>query len=159
MKLSALLKDVAVAIANNAAIESYCQAMFGKSISVYVHIDAKSPPSVSKAPWAGITIQTYSRPAENNTHVVTFQMESAVYCSEPQAVPAAEETFGEVVILKGFETIEDLSDLVFAAIETAVSTSATQLSTTYNDEQQTSLTISEFPGWIASRVWTISTHV
>lgn len=159
MKLSQELTRIATAVANDAALESYCQAMWGKSISVYVHIDPKNPPSVNNAPWVGLTIQGYRRPAEYNVQVVSFDLESAVFCFEPKAVPAPEKTVGTVKILQGFETLEDLSDLVFTAIETAVSTSGVQLNTTYNDEQQTNLVISDFPGWIASRIWQISKHV
>lgn len=159
MKLSTELKSIAIEIANDAAIESYCQDMFGKSMSVYVHVDPKNPPSIDKAPWVGITIQAYRRPSEQNLRVVSFDLESAVFCFEPKATPSPESTYGEIVTLKGFETLEDLSDLVFNAIERAVSTSSTQLSMTYNEEQQTAMIISEFPGWMASRVWTISTHV
>jgi hypothetical protein len=159
MKLSEILATTATAIANDPALELYCQGMWNKSISVYVHIDPKNPPSTDKAPWVGLTVQGYRRPSEYNTRVISFDLESAVFCFEPKAVPAPETTVGDVTILKGFETLEDLSDLVFNAIEQAVVTSPLQLQTTYNDEQQTNLVISDFPGWIASRIWTISKHV
>ncbi len=158
MKLSALLTTIATAIANNAALETYCQGKFGKSISVYIHIDPKNPPSVDKAPWVGLTIQGYRRPVEQNIQVVNFDVESAVFCFEPNTTTPV-DIVGKVTTLKGFATLEDLSDLVFSAIEVAVSTSATQLNMTYNDEQQTNLVISDFPGWVASRIWQISKHV
>lgn len=159
MKLSALLSTIATAVANDTALEAHCQAVFGKSISVYVHIDPKNPPSIDKAPWVGLAIQGYRRPAEFNVKIINFDLESAIFCFEPKAVPAPDTTVGEVTILKGFETLEDLSDLVFTAIESAVSTSTLQLSMTYNDEQQTNLVIADFPGWVASRIWQISKHV
>lgn len=154
MKLSKVLSDVAIAIQNDAAIEAYCQSKFGKSISVYVHIDAKNPPSISHAPWVGLTIQGYRRPTENNALLVEFDLESAVYCSDQ-----GETTVGKVTTLDGFDTIEDLSDLVFYRVEQEVSTSATQLDLTYVNEQQTGLQISDFPGWISSRVFTVGKNV
>jgi len=154
MKLSVVLNDIATALANDVAIEAFCQAKYGKSISIYVHIDAKNPPKVSKAPWVGLTIQGYRRPVENNVVLVQFDVESALYCTEDK-----ETTVGKITTLNGFETTEDLSDLVFNNIETSITTSATQLNLTYVNEQQTSITISDFPGWIASKVFTAAKHV
>jgi hypothetical protein len=153
MKLSTMLDTVAKAIANNAGIEAYCQANFKRSISVYVHIDPKNPPSISKAPWVGLTVQAYRRPIANNANTLEFDLESAVFCSNANATESKE---GNVTTLDGFEKLEDFSDLVFSVIESQVSTSPEQLNLTYNDEQQTSLMISDFPGWISSRVWTVS---
>jgi hypothetical protein len=154
MKLSQVLSDIAIAIQNDAAIEAFCQAQYTKSISVYVHIDPKNPPSISKAPWVGLTIQGYRRPLENNARLVEFDIESALYCAG-----AGETTVSKVTTLDGFSVIEDLSDLVFSCIENAIDTSPTQLQTTTVNEQQTSISISDFPGWIASRVFTAGKHV
>lgn len=154
MKLSIILNDIATNIATDAAIETYCQSHYNKSISVYVHVDSKNPPKASKAPWVGLTIQGYSRPVNNNVVLVEFNVESAVYC-----VAEGETTVGKVTTLDGFSVIEDLSDLVFANIEKSISTSTTQLNLTYVNEQQTTLTISDFPGWIASKVFTAAKHV
>lgn len=154
MKIAALLATIATAVSSNAALETYCQANFGKSISIYVHVDPKNPPGIAKAPWVGLTVQGYSRPTENGANVVSFDLETAVYAEK-----STEVTSGKITTLSGFAQIEDLSDLVFAAIETAVSTSSTQTDMTYSNEQGTSLVISEFPGWIAARTWTISKHV
>jgi hypothetical protein len=154
MKIAALLATIASAVSTNAALETYCQTNFGKSISIYVHVDPKNPPGIAKAPWVGLTVQGYSRPTENNANIVSFDLESAVYAEK-----STEVTSGKITTLSGFATIEDLSDLVFAAIETAVSTSSTQTDMTYSNEQGTSLVIADFPGWIAARTWTISKHV
>ena len=154
MKIAALLATIATAVSSNAALETYCQANFGKSISIYVHVDPKNPPGIAKAPWVGLTVQGYSRPTENGANVVSFDLETAVYAEK-----STEVTSGKITTLSGFAQIEDLSDLVFSAIETAVSTSSTQTDMTYSSEQGTSLVISEFPGWIAARTWTISKHV
>ena len=151
MRLSDVLKDVAIAISSDASVEAFCQAAYGKSISIYVHIDAKNPPKVSKAPWVGLTVQGYNVPSENNGKIVTFDLESALYCTEN-----GETTEGKITTLDGFENLEDLSDLVFLAIETAISTSRLQLELTYMNEQQTSLSVSDFPGWIASKVFTVA---
>jgi len=152
--LSTLLASVATAIANSATIETFCQANFSKSISVYVHLDPKNPPSISKAPWVGLTIQGYSRPAENAGRIVTFDLETAVYCEK-----STETTSGKITTLGGFATLESLSDLVFGVIETAVTHASTQLEMDYVSEQGTSLTTAEFPGWIAARTWTIGKHI
>lgn len=154
MKLSALLASVAVAISGDAAIEAYCQTNFGKSISIYVNIDPKNPPSISKAPWVGLTVQGYNRPTEYNTKLVTFTLESAVFLND-----ATETTSGKITTLRGFASIEDLSDLVFAAIELAITTSATQTNMSYESEDTTTLTVAEFPGFMATRNFTIGKHV
>lgn len=154
MKLSTILLDIATAIANDAAIESYCQMNYGKSISVFVHIDPKNPPSISNAPWVGLTIQGYRRPIDTNVVLAEFDLECAVFCSN-----ATQTTSGKITTLAGFSALEDLSDLVFTVIETVISTSATQTNLSYRDEQQTSLMISDFPGWISSRIWTASKHI
>lgn len=159
MKLSCLLESIAISVANNAALETFCQSNWGKSVAVYVHIDPKNPPSIAMAPWVGLTVQGYRRPSEQNFKVLSFDLESAVFCFEPNFAPSPVTTAGSVTILKGFETLEDMSDLVFTAIEDAVSTDANQLDMTMNDEQQTNLVIADFPGWVSSRVWTISKHV
>ena len=86
--------------------------------------------------------------------MVQFDVESALYCTEN-----GETTTGKVTTLDGFSVLEDLSDLVFNSIETSISTSASQLNLTYMNEQNTSLTISDFPGWIASKVFTVAKHV
>lgn len=154
MKLSVILSTVANAIANNAAIETYCQTNFGKSVAVFVHINPKAPPSISSTPAVGLTIQGYSRPTEANFHLVSFDLESAIYISDSRETTTLA---GKVKTLKGFETLEDFSDLVFSVIEVAVSTSPTQLNTSQVSEQGTLLSISEYPGWAASRTWTVST--
>ena len=154
MKLSTLLNDIAVAIASDAAIEAFCQAKFGKSISIYIHIDPKNPPSISLAPWVGLTIQGYRRTTDSNLLTMDFDLESAVFCDSN-----ARTTTGNIVTMDGFGVLEDLSDLVFSVIEDCISTSATQLNITFSDEQQTALMIADFPGWIASRIWTASKHI
>lgn len=159
MKLSCLLETIAIAVANDADLEVYCQTKFGKSVSVHVHIDPKNAPGIAAAPWVGLTVQSYRRPTENNCNIVSFDLESATFCFEPNFAPSPVTVNGSVTILKGFEVLEEMSDLVFAAIEKAVSTSADQLEMTYNDEQSTSLTIADFPGWVSSRAWTVSKHV
>lgn len=154
MKISTLLDAIATAVANDAAIEAFCQTNFNKSVNVYVHIDPKNPPRTSEAPWVGLTTQGYNRPTENNVVSLEFDLESAAYCAKNGATVS-----GKITTLKGFETLEDFSDLVFAAIETAVSTSDTQLEMTYRDEQGTGLGITELSDWIASRTWTISKRI
>jgi hypothetical protein len=154
MKLSTLLNDIAESIATDAAIEAFCQANFNKSISVYVHIDPKNPPSINLAPWVGLTIQGYRRVTDMNLLTMDFDIESAVFCSESKKT-----TVGNIVTMNGFNVLEDLSDLVFAVVEGCISTSLTQLNITFSDEQQTALMISDFPGWIASRIWTASKHI
>ena len=154
MKLSKVLSDVATAVANDAAIETYCQAKFGKSVSVYVHIDQKNPPSMTKCPWVGLTVQGYRIPTENNNKVMQFDVEGYVCCEDN-----GETVSGKVTTLDGFDTIEDLSDLVFASIENTLQTSATQLDITIMDEGQTSLVISDFPSWLAQKTFTASKHV
>jgi hypothetical protein len=154
LKLSTLLSTIATAVANNAALETYCQTKWGKSVSIFVHINPKSPPSISNAPAVGLTVQGYSRPTENNNVMVEFELETAAYISDATAA-----TSGKITTLGGFAVLEDFSDLVFAAIEAAAVTSSTQLNTTYKTEQGTTMTISEYPGWVASRTWTISKHV
>ncbi len=151
--LSTLLASIASAIANSATLEAYCQTNFGKSVSVYVHVDPKNPPSISKAPWVGLTVQGYSRPTENKALTVSFDLETAVYCEK-----SGETTSGKITTLDGFAALEGFSDLVFGLIETVVTHSATQLSMDYISEQGTSLSIAEFPGWIAARTWTIGKH-
>ena len=151
--LSTLLASIASAIAKNAALETYCQTNFGKSISVHVHIDPKNPPSIAKAPWVGLTIQGYSRPTENRALIVNFDLETAVYCEK-----STETTSGKITTLDGFSKIEGLSDLVFSIIEAAVTHASAQLSMDYISEQGKSIGIAEFPGWIAARTWTIGKH-
>jgi hypothetical protein len=153
MKISEILQNIALKIATDADIETFCMTNFAKSVSVYVHVDPKNPPGIAKAPWVGLTVQGYSRPTEQNGNIVSFDIESGVYCEK-----STEVTKGQITTLAGFEVLENLSDLVFAAIDCAVSTSATQSDTTYSSEQGTSLIIAEFPGWIAGRTWTISKH-
>ena len=149
--LSALLSTIATAIANNSALDTYCKAQFGgKSISVYVHIDPKNPPSISKAPWVGLTVQSYSRPGEHNGDVTTFDLESAVYCEK-----SSETTSEKVTSLDGFAIIETLSNMVFAIIETAVTQSDIQTTMDYLNEQSTSIGIAEYPGWLAARNWQV----
>ena len=154
MKLSKVLSDVAIAIASDAAIETYCQTNFTKSVSVVVHIDQKNPPSISKCPWVGLTVQGYRIPSENNNKVMQFDVEGYVCCDD-----SGETTVGKVTTLDGFDTIEDLSDLVFDCIEKVLQTSAAQLDITIMDEGQTSLVISDFPSWLAQKTFTASKHV
>lgn len=158
-KLSQILKKVALEVANCGLIEDHCQSVYNKSMSIYIHIDPKNPPSITHAPWLGLTIQSYSTPTETNGSVITFDMESAVFVMDADAETEATTQDGSITTLKGFEKLEDLSDLVFDAIDRAVTTSQTQLVTTHNNEQPTNLTITDFPGWVASRVWSISKRI
>jgi len=149
--IATLLNSIATAIANDSALDAYCKAQFGgKSVSVYVHIDPKNPPSAAKAPWVGLAVQSYTRPGENNGKVTTFDLESAVYCEK-----SSETTSGKVTTLDGFALVETLSDMVFAIIETAVAQSDTQTTMDYLNEQSTSIGIAEYPGWIAARNWQV----
>lgn len=148
--LSALLAGIASAIATNSALETFCQTNFNKSINVYVHVDPNNPPSISKAPWVGLTVQGYERPAEDKAAFMNFSLETAVYCEK-----SGETTSGKITTLDGFSTIEALSNMVFAIIESAVTQSATVSTMDYLSEQETSIGIAVFPGWIAARTWKI----
>jgi len=148
--LSTLLANIAAAIAADATLETFCQTNFSKSISVYVHLDPKNPPSISKAPWVGLTVQSYERPAEDKAAFMNFNLETAVYCEK-----SGEVTSGKITTLTGFSTVEALSNLVFSIIETAVTQSGTQTTMDYLSEQETSIGIAEFPGWISARTWRI----
>jgi len=154
MKLSKVLNDIATAIATDAAIETFCQTNFGKSVSVYIHIDKKNPPSVSKSPWVGLAIQGYRNPTQTNGKTMEFDLESYICCNED-----GETVVGKITTLDGFSVIEDFSDLVLNSIETILQTSATQLDLTINSEGQTSLIITDFPGWMAARVFTASKRI
>lgn len=156
MKLSALLADIATALANDTALEAYCQTNFTKSPSIFVHLDPKNPPSISKAPYIGLTIQQYSRPVEANARVIDFTLEAGCYIDNKKEKLS---NSNKVSTLEGFAMIEDFSDLVFAAIEKAVTTSSLQLNMSYRSEDTTLLAVGEFPGWVASRNFIISKNV
>lgn len=152
MKLSQLLSLIATEIAGNAAIESFCQTNYGKSVTIKVHADKKDPSKIGEAPWVGLTILGYDFPTGKNRKIQTFSVESAAYLEDK-----GETTVGKVTTLDGFAKIEDFSDLVFAAISKAVSTTASQTNMTLEGVSNTDLIIPEngFPGWLAMRSWNL----
>lgn len=156
MKLSEVLNEIATAVATDPDVEQYCRQRYNKSISVYVHIDSKNAPSVTRAPWLGLSIQGYNRPIEQNINIVTFELETALVIVDENFEVSNED---KIITLNGFASAEELSDIVFAAIEKAVSVSPEQLQMTYTNEQGTNINIMDYPSWIAARVWTISKHV
>jgi len=152
MKLSQLLNLIATEVANNAALNTYCQTNFGKGITVKVHADKKDPAKIADAPWVGLTILGYDFPADQNRRIQSFTVESAAYLEDK-----TETTVGKVTTLNGFAKLEDFSDLVFAAISKAVTTSSTQNNMTLEGVSNTDLIIPEngFPGWLAMRSWNL----
>ncbi|MEW6712517.1 MAG: hypothetical protein AB1403_22055, partial [Candidatus Riflebacteria bacterium] len=78
---------------------------------------------------------------------------SAVYVQNDKIEPDSE--YPTMLIPAGDVEIEELSDLVFAAIERAVSTSPTQTETTYLSEQSTELGLIDLPEFAATRNWEV----
>lgn len=152
--LKSVKRRIAVEIINDAAIEAYCQANYGKSITVAIGVDLKRLPlSSSACPWAGIAVSGYSRPIDGSG-MQKFFLASAVYIQNGNIEPDSE--YPSIMVAAGDGEIEELSDLVFAAIERAVSTSPTQTETTYLNEEQTDLGIIDLPEFAATRNWEVA---
>ena len=146
ISISTTLKLIANEIANDAALEAWCQAAYTKSPSIYVYIDPKNPPKINKAPWVGLSITNIVQPTAQNGHVLTFTLETACFISS-----SGETTVGKVTTLDGFAALENFSDLVYTAIEAATQTTATQSDLTIMEVDATEYGIADFPGFIATR--------
>lgn len=144
---------IAREIAADPAIEALCQSIWGKSLSVFIGVDEKNLPEADAfCPWAGIAVSGYERPTTSEK-TSNFTLESAVYIQDDTV--SQDTVAPQITIIKGYSTIEQLSDLVFSAIERAVSTSPTQLQMTYVSESGTRFGLTDSPEFVALRTWTI----
>jgi len=148
-------RAIAKAIASDPAIEAVCQAAYGKSITVSIDIDLKALPSANEVcPWAGISVPAYERPSKDNGHTTQFTLDSAVYIQDARIEQDIEHE--QIMILRGSEGIEILSDLVYSVIEKCISTSPTQQQMTYLNESDTRLGVTDDPELFASfRTFTV----
>lgn len=150
--LNTIKRTIAVAIVTDAAIEAHCQEKYGKSITVAVGLDLKAlPKAESVCPWVGISIAEYQRASSGKTS--TFQLDSAVYIQNEKISPDPE--YPSILVADGNAAIEALSDLVYAAIQKAVSTSGTQTIMTYQSEGPTKMGMIDLPEFGSFRNWTI----
>jgi hypothetical protein len=150
--LNTIKRTIAVAIATDPAIEAHCQEKYGKSITVAIGLDLKAlPKAASVCPWAGISIAEYQR--ANSGKTSTFQLDSAVYIQNETI--SADPQYPSILIAEGNAAIETLSDLVYAAIQKAVSTSSTQTTMTYQSEGPTKMGMTDLPEFGSFRTWTI----
>jgi len=154
IKLSVLLNEIAEKIENNAELETFCQTNFSKSFKVYAYIDPDNPPKISNAPFIGLAIFGYEKPTNDNGRLLNFSLQVACFIED-----SGETTSGKVTTLGGFAKLESFSDLVFDTIDAEITTSEQQQDMSVLSESNTSYGIADFPGFVASRSYTIGKRI
>ncbi len=146
---------IAKEIVTDETLTNYCQEKFGNEITVYIGIDQDDLPRAGEVnPWVGLAVPLYQTESNIEDLVSSFVLDSAVYCKD-ESEPFSDADYSNIKIIQGNKTIEELSDLVFAAILRAVSRSATQLVMSYHSQTETSLGALIKPHFAATRTWTI----
>lgn len=99
------------AIKNNAAIEAYCQAKYGKSLKIYVSIDKKEPPRDVDCPYVILFPGEKNEGLDQPEYSYAVTIGWAIYNK-------TKTTVDNVVEYVGASEVDELGQMIYGAIAT-----------------------------------------
>lgn len=100
------------ALANDAALEAFCQATFGKSPKIFVGVDTRNPPGKADTPFIVFRPGPSAEGDEAGTFQYTFTVDWIL-------VDEGSTTTGGVVVMDGIKKSDDFGQAILAALRGA----------------------------------------